>query len=105
MEATMPRSITSRLISLMLQRDSGTPCRCGNSHASALTATRMLGGKLRWAPDSRFFLETREAFLEEAFAPLADDLSRGIEPCGDGIVLEALGGIKHDFGSDDIPIR
>jgi hypothetical protein len=89
----------------MLQRDSGTPWRCGNSQASALTATWMLGGKLRRAPDSRFFVEPREAFLEEAFAPFADDLARGIEPCGDSIVVEALSGVEDDPRSDDISIR
>jgi hypothetical protein len=68
-------------------------------------ATTTLGGKLRWAPGSRFFLEAGEAFPEEALAPLANDLPRGIKPCGDAVIIEALGGVEDNLGSDYITIR
>jgi hypothetical protein len=68
-------------------------------------ATTTLGGKLRRAPASRFFLKAGEALLEEALAPLADDLSWSIEPCGDTVVVQTLGSVEDDLGADHITIR
>jgi hypothetical protein len=59
----------------------------------------------RWAPDSRFVLETSETFLEETLAPLADNLSRHVEPFRDPAIFKPLGGIKNDFRSNDVTIR
>jgi hypothetical protein len=43
--ATIPRSIASRTSSAADQRESGTPCSAGSSHASALTSATCAGGK------------------------------------------------------------
>ena len=45
MLATIPRSMTSRLRSARLKRDSGKPVSWGISHASALNATTTSGGR------------------------------------------------------------
>src|SRR5258706_604665 len=57
-EAPKPRSMTSRRISGTLQRDSGTSDSYGSWQAKALMATTRLGGKERWAPAARAFLQT-----------------------------------------------
>ena len=54
---------------------------------------------------SEALLQPGEAFFEEAFAPLGHDLEGQIEAAGDGLVLNAGRGHKHDLGSDDFPIR
>jgi len=51
------------------------------------------------------FLETIDTLLEVAFAPLADDGRRGIEPSGDLFVFEAGSGIEDDLGPDNVAIR
>jgi hypothetical protein len=51
------------------------------------------------------FIEARQARLEEPLAPLADDLSRGIEAGGNDIVAQALGGIQDNLGANDVSIR
>jgi hypothetical protein len=68
-------------------------------------ATTTLGGKAPRPPVPRSFVEPLEAFFEKAFAPLADDLGRGIEPGRDLLVLQAFGGIEDDLGPDNITIR
>lgn len=78
---------------------------CGNSQASALMATTMLGEKVGWAADARLFLQPREAFFEEEFTPLADDLARGIQACRDGVIVEVLGRVENGLGADDVEIR
>lgn len=67
-------------------------------------ATTTLGGKLGGTPAARLFLQAGEALFEEAFAPFADDLARGVQPRGDGVIVEALGGVENDLGADDISI-
>jgi len=64
-----------------------------------------LGGKAGWTPAARLLVEAREAVLEEAMAPLADDLPRRIQPRADLVIAEAGGGKEHDLGTDDITIR
>lgn len=104
MEATRPRCSTSRLISATLNRDSGIPCCDGSSHARRLTSMATLGGKAGRTPAPRALFETSQAFLKEAFSPLADDLSRRIESLGDFIVRQPLGGIENDSGSHYVTI-
>jgi hypothetical protein len=43
--------------------------------------------------------------LKEAAPPLGDDLAREVEAGGDGLILKALGGHKHNLGSDNLAIR
>ena len=64
----------------MTKRDSGTPTSMRAARTRArLTSTTTLGGKAGWPPASRLLLEARQALLEEALAPLTDDLARRIE--------------------------
>ena len=94
-EATIPRRITSRLISPMLKRESGSPSSLGSSQARAFTATTMPGE----------FLKAGHSLLEEALAPLTDDLARRIKALGDLVVAQSLRGVQHDLGSDHVTIR
>ena len=57
--ATRPCAKTARRSAVRDQRDSGTPQRCGNSHASAFTATTTPGGKAGWAPAAGLLGEPR----------------------------------------------
>jgi hypothetical protein len=77
----------------------------GRSQAIRFTSTTTLGGKAGWTPAARLLVEAREAVLEEAMAPLADDLSRHIQAGADLVVAEAGGREEHDLGADDITIR
>ena len=103
-EATKPRPTASRLICGILSRDRGRPCSCGNSQASALTATTTLGGKAGRAPATRPLFEAGKALFEKPFPPFADDLTRRVEASGDLVVAEAGFGVENDLGPDDIPI-
>jgi hypothetical protein len=91
MVATSPRASTSRRNSENDQRASGTPASIGRSQAMRFTSTTTSGGKAGRPPASWFFVEAGQAVLEEALAPLADDLSRGIQAGRDGLVGERLG--------------
>jgi hypothetical protein len=77
----------------------------GRSQAIRFTSTMTLGRKAGWTPATRFLVEAREALLEEPVAPLADDLSRGIQPRADLIVAETSGRQEDDLGADNITIR
>jgi hypothetical protein len=69
------------------------------------TSTTTLGGKAGCPPASWFFLEAGQSLVEEAFAPLTDDLARGIQASRDHIVGEPLGCKEDQLGADDISIR
>ena len=97
--------MASRCNSAMDQRARGTPLTLGASHAIRLIATTTPGGKAGRAPAAWLFLKPREAVLEEAMTPLADDLPWGIEPCRDLVVAQAIRREEHDLGADDISIR
>jgi hypothetical protein len=93
------------LSSVMLKRDRGIPRSWGSSQARALIVITVLGGKPRRSAVARSIVEPLEAFLEEPFSPLADDLGRGVEPSRDILVLETVGSIQNDLGANDISIR
>ena len=88
-----------------MNRASGTLERLGSSHASRLTSTTTLGGKAGWTPASRCFLQARQAFIEKALPPLADDLAREVETRGNDIVREASRSQEDDFRTNDVAIR
>jgi hypothetical protein len=69
-----------------------------------LIATTTPGGKAGRPPASGPFLQAGEALLEEALAPLADDLPWRVETGRDLVIAEALGRVKDNFGTDDIAI-
>jgi hypothetical protein len=77
----------------------------GRSQAIRFTSTMTLGGKAGWTPAARLLVEAREAVLEEAMAPLTDDLSWRVQPSADLVVAQAGCRQKHDLGADDITIR
>ena len=103
--ATMPRVVTSLAMSGTCSRDSGTPNREGSSQANALTATTTSGGKDRGSTAPGALFEPGETLLEEPLTPLRDDLASGVQPPGDLVVVESLGGHEHDLGSDHFSIR
>jgi hypothetical protein len=93
--------MTSRAKSWRLNRDRGKPVSAGSSQASALTCTTTSGGKNGRAPGPGFCLQASETFLEEAFAPLANDLARDRKTGSDPIIALALSGQEDHFGSED----
>jgi hypothetical protein len=103
--APTPRATTSRCKSANDQRASGTPTSIGRSQAIRFTSTMTVGGKAGWTPAARLLIEAREAVLEEAMAPFADNLPWRIQPHADLVVAETGGGEEHDLGADDVTIR
>src|SRR3990170_4432246 len=105
MEATRPRRMASCRIVGRLRRESGNPCSCGNSQASALMATTTLGGKAGRAPAARPLLQAGHTLRKDPLAPLADDLPTRIQSSGDCVVPEPIGRVERDLGPDDVTIR
>src|SRR5271157_752405 len=103
--ATMPRARASRTRSRRLNRDRGKPVAAGISQARALTCTTTSGGKNGRAPGSGFSLQTGQSFLEEAFAPFANDLARDAKGSSDLVIAVALSGEEDHLGADDRIIR
>jgi hypothetical protein len=103
--ATSPRARASRRRSGNDQRATGTPASIGRSHAIRFTSTTTLGGKAGCPPASWLLLEAGEALVEEALAPLTDDLARGVQTRGNDIVGQPLGGEQDQLGADDVSIR
>ena len=103
--ATRPRATTSRRNSETDHLASGTPASVGSSQAIRFTSTTTPGGKAGCSPASQLLIEAGEALLEEALAPLADDLPWGIQPRGNDIVGQSLCGEQDELGANDISIR
>src|SRR2546425_6119336 len=97
--------MTWRRISAREKRERGLPSRCGNSQAMALTATTIPGGKARRCATTGKLIEAGQAGLEEALAPLADNLARGVQAICDPVIAQAIGGIQHDPGPENVTIR
>jgi hypothetical protein len=89
----------------MDQRASGRPQRDGNSHANALIATTILGGKAGRTPTSWKFAKASEALIVNTPAPLADNLTWRVEMLRDAGVPETLTRQQHDLRPHDITIR
>jgi hypothetical protein len=70
-----------------------------------LIAITTLGGKESRAASTLTLFEPGEALLKEALAPLADDLSRRVQPGGDLVVAELFRSVEHDSRPDDLSIR
>src|SRR5829696_4319514 len=64
-----------------------------------------LRGESRGPPGPWLLLETGRALLAEAFAPLGNDLSGGVQTTGDLIVAQSIGGQQHDPGPYHIAVR
>src|SRR2546425_8504581 len=65
-------------------------------------ATTTLGGKAGGPSTPGLFLQPRESLLEEALAPLRDDLARRVEASGDLVVGQSLRGVEDDLGAYDV---
>jgi hypothetical protein len=90
MAVTIPFLSASRAMSALLSREKGRFLSPGIWQAQALTSMTTLGRKTTRSPASWTILETGQAFFKEAFAPLADDLSRHLEAFTDLFVFHAL---------------
>src|SRR6476646_2054654 len=88
--ATRPLATASCRNSATDHRARGRPRRDGSSQASALIATTTPGGKAGWSPAARLLVETRQPLVIETLTPLADDLARHAQTCGDAIVAKPL---------------
>jgi hypothetical protein len=86
---------------LTAKKPAEKPHAIHRNQASALTCTTTPGGKNGRAPGPGFCLQASESFLEEAFAPLADDLARDRQAGSDPIIALALSGQEDHFGSQD----
>jgi hypothetical protein len=73
----------------------------GSSQASALTCTTTSGGENGRAPGPGFSLQASESFLEEAFAPLANDLARDRQTGSNLIIALAVSGQQDHSSSKD----
>jgi hypothetical protein len=104
MEATIPFLKASRAMSALLSREKGRCIWPGIWQAKALTSITTLGGKTTRSPASWTILETGQAFFKEAFAPLADDLSRHLEAFTDLFVFHAFGSEQNGFSANDFKI-
>src|SRR5439155_11641493 len=74
-EATMPWRITSFWMSGTNSREAGSSRVLGSSQATALTAITTSGGKNPRPTLPGGLLQSLQALLEEALAPLAHDLA------------------------------
>ena len=102
--ATLPARRTSRAISAVLKRESGTPSVAGNSQARALTWTTTSGGKSPGTARARTLVESGQAFIEEAFAPQADDVAADGERGRNLVSAEALGRGQDDAGAEHLKV-
>jgi hypothetical protein len=70
-----------------------------------LISIRISGGKAGWPPAAILLFQSGYAVLKEPLPPFADDLPRSVKPGGDLVVVEAIGSVKDDLGTDDVSIR
>jgi hypothetical protein len=70
-----------------------------------LISITISGGKSAGPPAPWSFLKTGQAFFEEAFSPLRDDLPWQVESLADLLIGKAFCSKKDDLGANDIAIR
>ena len=101
--ATIPLAIASWRNSETDQRANGRPRRDGNSQASALIATMILG---KSGLDARFVAVRRggKALIVKTPAPLADNLMWCVEMFRDAGVPETLTRQQYDLRADNVTI-
>jgi len=64
-----------------------------------------LRGK-NWGPSSPGQIDQAgQAMVEEAFAPLGNDLARRVQAGGDLVVAQAVGRVEHDLGAHNFGTR
>jgi len=77
----------------------------GRSQAIRFTSMMTVGGKAGCPPATWLLLEASQALVEEALAPLADNLARAVQAGRDDVVGQPLGGEQDQLGADDVSIR
>jgi hypothetical protein len=92
-------------MSSMLSRDNGKFNSAGSSHASALIATTISGGKARRAASPVALLKAFQAMFKESFPPLTHDLERRVQAGSNIFVLHSFRGVENDLSPDNINIR
>jgi hypothetical protein len=105
MRATRPDCRACRATSATLNLDSGKPGVAGSSQASALISTVSSGGKgpgTSWAVS---LVEARQSLLEEALAPLADNLAAHIEPSRNLVIADTSCGHQDHLGTNYLEVR
>ena len=100
----MAREITSRTISVILNRLRGIPRSFGSSQASAFISATSSGGKKEWAASSWFIHQSPLPLVEKTLPPLTNCLSWKIELFTNFLVLQAICSQKDYLCSDYIPI-
>jgi hypothetical protein len=50
-------------------------------------------------------LKARQSLIEEALAPLTDHLPPGIQPRGNLVVVQSVGGHEDHLGTNNLEIR
>jgi len=101
----MAAEITSRTISVMLNRLKGIPRSAGSWQARALICAISSSGKKEWSASSGFIHKPLLSFIEKALAPLTNCLSRQIKSFTDFFVLQTRCGKENYLGPDYISIR
>ena len=101
----MAAEITSRTISVILNRLKGIPRSAGSWQARALIWAISSSGKKEWSASSGFIHKPLLSFIEETLAPLTNCLSRQIKSFTDFLVLQTRCGKKNYLGPNYISIR
>lgn len=101
----MAAEITSRTISVILNRLKGIPRSAGSWQARALIWAISSGGKRKRASRPVSIHKSLLTFIEKALAPLTNCLSRQIKSFTDFLVLQTRCGKENYLGPDYISIR
>jgi hypothetical protein len=70
-----------------------------------LIAITAAGGKAAWAAVSRLLFQAGQTLLEEAFAPLADDLAGRVQPRCNLVIGQPTRGVQDNPGPHNVTIR
>ena len=89
-----PRSITRRCSSTRENRESGSSCVRGSSHAIALTSATCSGGKTARSTRPRVILKPIQPFSTEPLSSPGDAIDGAVQPRGDVDVLHPVGRVE-----------
>ena len=78
---------------------------CGQLAGQGLDGDHHVRGKGRGPPSPWQVAQPGQALVEEPLAPLGDHLAGSVQPGGDLVVAQAVGGVQHDPGPHDVPVR
>ena len=97
--------MTSRTISVILNRLKGIPRSAGSWQASAFIWEISSGGKKEGPASPGFIHKSSLSLIEKALAPFTNCFSWKVESFTDFLVLHTLCSQENDVGSYDISIR